>query len=99
MKLKTLSIPHHVRQQAREISHGRRNHYRPCRWNWLDWAQDHQGRPNKRPQRQCHELRQVHGRHGGQHRPEEVSRGPEDTAHEYVSKRASPVTLTHDSET
>ena len=42
-------------------------------------------RPDQRPQRQCHELRQVHSRHGGQHRPEEVSRGPEDTPDQYVS--------------
>ena len=63
----------------------------PCRRNWLDWAQDHQGRPDQRPQHQCDELRQAHGRHGGQHRLEEVSRRSEYTAHECVSGRASPL--------
>ena len=28
---------------------------------------------------------QVHSRHGGQHRPEKVSRGPEDNPNQYVS--------------
>ena len=60
----------------------------PCRWDWLDWAQDHQGRPDQRPQCQCHELRQVHSRRGGQHRPEEVSGGPEDTPNQCVSPHA-----------
>ena len=32
----------------------------------------------KDPSAKSYELRQVHSRHGGQHRPEEVSRGPED---------------------
>ena len=34
--------------------------------------------PDQRPQRKSYELHQVHSRHGGQHCPEEVSRGPED---------------------
>ena len=53
----------------------------------LDWAQDHQRRPDQRPQRQCHELCQVHSRHGGQHCPEKVSGGPEDTPNQCVSAR------------
>ena len=86
-KTKPLSIPHHVRQQAREVAPRRRNHHRSCRCDWVDWAQDHQGRPDQKPQRQCDELRQVHSRHGGQHRPEEVSGGPEDTPDQCVSAR------------
>ena len=50
----------------------------PCRWDWLSWTQDHQRRPDQRPQRKSYELHQVHSGHGGQHCPEEVSRGPED---------------------
>ena len=41
----------------------------PCRWDWMDWSQNHQRRPDQRPQCKCYELRQVHSRHGWQHRP------------------------------
>ena len=45
----------------------------------------HQRRPDQRSQRKSYELHQVHSRHGGQHCPEEVSRGPEDNPNQYVN--------------
>ena len=81
----------YTRQQAREVAPRRRNHHWPCRWDWLGWTQDPQRRPDQRPQRQCHELRQVHSRHGGQHRPEEIPGGPEGTPYQCVSAHAHPL--------
>ena len=51
----------------------RRNYHWPCRWDWVDWPQNRQRRPDQRPQCKRYELRQVHSRHGWQHCPEEVS--------------------------
>ena len=54
----------------------------------MDWPQNHQRRPDQRPQCKCYELRQVHSRHGRQYRPEEIPGGSEDTSNQCVSARA-----------
>ena len=68
-----------------KISPRRRNHHWPCRWDWMDWSQNNQRRPDQRPQCKCYELRQVHRRHGWQHCPEKIPGGPENTSGQYVN--------------
>ena len=52
---------------------------------WIG-KQSHQRKlTGQRSQRQPDELRQVHSRHGRQHRAEEIPGGPEDTPNQYVS--------------
>ena len=83
------TTPHrtHVGKQARQISPRRRNHHWPCRWDWMDWQKGHQRKPHWRPECQLDELRQVHSRHGWQHRPEEIPGGPENPPRQLVSAR------------
>ena len=57
----------HVRQQARENDHGRRDPDRFSRRHRLGKQKSLERRRDGQPQRQRHELRQVHRRNGCQH--------------------------------